>query len=468
MTETPFDIQITDPKTGHTAAVRCTVLLRRLSGVRYTYEGFCEGRPVIVKIFTSPLRGFLHFKREMRGLCRLAERGIPSPALLHSGKDPSGRWAMVLEKITPADDLANLLEKTEDPQQKAKLCLKWLDFVALMHQKGVLQKDLHPGNFLFNGSCLYALDSGTIHFRRSPVSVEQGLEQLAGMLCTMPPALRENPQPLLEQYGRLRELKPTADMLAQLETYIFRQQRRFLRQTLQKTLRNSKRYFSLQEGPYRGMFTRRDWTEETARQFIRQIDQLMEAGQILKRGNTCFVSRVQYGSLDIAVKRYNYKSFWHSLRHTLKGSRARKCWLAAHQLLHCGIPTPRPLAFIIQRQFGLLRQSYLLSEFLPGSNLDEFLKSSSASEEKEKIIIQTKKLLSSLAENGLVHHDLKPSNIRLINAQPVLIDLDAIRSQLFLRRKDSIQKEMEAAFYKRLEPFIHAAHPKQCGKIVPQ
>ncbi|HOK66547.1 MAG TPA: lipopolysaccharide kinase InaA family protein [Anaerohalosphaeraceae bacterium] len=466
--EIPLEFPITDPKTGHTAAVRCTALLRRLTGMRCTYDGFWKGQPVIVKIFTSPLRGFLHLKREMRGLRRLAERGIPSPALLHSGKDPSGRWALILEKITPADDLANLLEKTEDPQQKAELCLKWLDFVALMHQKGVLQKDLHPGNFLFNGSRLYALDPGTIHFRRNPVSIEQGLEQLAGMLCTMPPALRENPQPLLEHYGRLRGLKPTADTLARLETYIFRQQRRLLRQTLPKTLRNSKRYFSLQEGPYRGMFTRQDWTEETARQFIRQIDLLMEAGQILKRGNTCFVSRVQFGSLDIAVKRYNYKGFWHSLRHTLKDSRARKCWLAAHRLMHCGIPTPRPLAFIIQRRFGLLRQSYLLSEFLPGSNLDEFLKSSAACEEKEKIVRRVKTILSSLAANGMVHHDLKPSNIRLTNAQPVLIDLDALRSQLFLRRKDSIQKEMEAAFCKRLEPFIHAAHSKQCGKIVPQ
>ncbi|MEJ5260239.1 MAG: lipopolysaccharide kinase InaA family protein [Anaerohalosphaeraceae bacterium] len=458
MTNTPLEIAITDPKTGHTAVVRCTALLRRLSGVRYTYEGFWETRPVIVKIFTSPLRGFLHFRRETQGLSRLAERGIPSPALLHSGKDPAGRWTLVLEKITPAKDLANLLEKTEDPQQKAELCLKWLDFIALMHQKGVLQKDLHPGNFLWDGSRLYALDPGTIRFRRSPISAEQGLRQLAGMLCTIPPAVRENPQPLLEHYGRIRGWKPTDEMLARFEKYIAQRQRRLLRQTLKKTLRNSKRYFSLQEGSVRGMFTRQDWTEETARQFIRQIDSLMEAGQILKRGNTCFVSRVQFGSLDIAVKRYNYKGFWHSLRHTLKGSRARKCWLAAHQLLHCGIPTPRPLACIIQRQKGLLLQSYFLSEFLSGSNLDEFLKSSAASQEKEKILNRTKKIIFSLADNSLAHYDLKLSNIRISNGQPVLIDLDALRPQLLWRKKGSIQKKMEAAFGKRLEQFIHAAH----------
>lgn len=468
MTQTPFELQITDPKTGRTVSVRCTSLLRRLAGKRYTYEGLWQDRPVIIKVFTHPFRSFLHFRRETQGLCRLAECGIPSPALLHSGKDPAGRWALVLEKITPAEDLANLLEKTEAPEQQTDLCLKWLHFVALMHQKSVLQKDLHPGNFLWDGSRLYALDPGTIRFRRSPISAEQCLRQLAGMLCTIPPAVRKTPKLLLESYCQIRGWKTTDKMLIRLEKSLGRHRRRLLRQTLQKTMRDSKRYFSLQEGPYQGMFTRQDWTEETARQFIRQIDALMEAGQILKRGNTCFVSRVQFGSLDIAVKRYNYKGFWHSLRHTLKGSRARKCWLAAHRLIQCNIPCARPLAFMEEWKGGLLRQAYFVSEFLKGSNLDEFLQSPVLPEEKDKIIHRIKTILSSLAENGLAHHDLKLSNIFISNSQPVLMDLDALHLHRFPWGKNSKQKKMEANFSKRLETFTHAWHLKLSGRTVPQ
>lgn len=429
MTQTPFETQITDPKTGRRADIRCIALLRRLPGKRCVFEGLWQAQPVIVKIFTNPWHGRLHFNRERRGLCLLVEHSIPSPKLLHSGKTADGRWALLLEKITPAEDLAQQLEKADDPQQALELCREWFNLVALMHQKGIVQKDLQPGNFLFNGEILYALDPGTICKKRAPLSVRDGLWQLAGMICTMPSFVRQNPHPWLEHYCRQRGWQMSHKMLALLDKFLHKQRQTLVRRTLQKTLRDSKRYFSLQEGPYKGMFTRRDWTPETARQFVRQIDVLMESGQILKRGNTCFVSRVRFGSLDIAIKRYNYKGLWHAVRNTLKGSRARKCWLTAHRLLEYDLPCPAPLAFIEQSSWGLNGQTYFLSVFLDGRTLSAILTDPLLNpEEKESIILETENLLNRLQNAQMIHRDVKLTNFLFYNHQPFLIDLDSIHS----------------------------------------
>jgi len=154
----------------------------------------------------------------------------------------------------------------------------------------------------------------------------------------------------------------------------------------------------------------------------------MDTGRILKNGNTCYVCRVRFNGKDIAVKRYNHKGFIHSLRHTVKGSRARQGWLHAHRLGMLGIDTPRPLAFIEQRKAPLLWKSYLVTEYMRGQNLHSLLQNSSATEQQQsKIIQQIRKLLNKLGKHRITHGDLKHSNILIAEGKPVLTDLDAMK-----------------------------------------
>ena len=95
----------------------------------------------------------------------------------------------------------------------------------------------------------------------------------------------------------------------------------------------------------------------------------MQAGRILKDGNTCYVSRFLWNGQDVVVKRYNHKGFWHSLRHTLKGSRARRNWLHAHRLLWIKISTPAPLAYIEEYAGPLLWRSYFITRFVSAPTL---------------------------------------------------------------------------------------------------
>ena len=89
---------------------------------------------------------------------------------------------------------------------------------------------------------------------------------------------------------------------------------------------------------------------------------------------------------DIVVKRYNHKGFIHSLRHTIKNSRARRGWLHGHRLGMLGIATPKPLAYIEQLKEKLIWKSYLVTEYVEGQKLYDFLQNSNTTKEQHQII----------------------------------------------------------------------------------
>ncbi len=197
---------------------------------------------------------------------------------------------------------------------------------------------------------------------------------------------------------------------------------------LKKCLRTSKRHLQIKAGSYIAMFDRGFCQDVESLDFIEKIDTLMDKGQILKNDDTSYVSHLTWNSKDVVVKRYNHKGFIHSLRHTIKRSRARRNWLHGHRLGMLNIATPRPLAYIEQRRGLLVWQSYLVTEYVKGRELKDFLRDDKTSEKKRSIVSQqVAELLDSLSEHKITHGDLKHSNILITDNGPVLIDLDAMK-----------------------------------------
>jgi serine/threonine protein kinase len=92
------------------------------------------------------------------------------------------------------------------------------------------------------------------------------------------------------------------------------------------------------------------------------------------------------------------------------------------------IATPRPLAYIEQRRGLLVWQSYLVTEYVKGRELRNFLRDNKTSEEERSIAMQeVKNLLNKLGKYRITHGDLKHSNILITESGPVLTDLDAMR-----------------------------------------
>jgi tRNA A-37 threonylcarbamoyl transferase component Bud32 len=179
---------------------------------------------------------------------------------------------------------------------------------------------------------------------------------------------------------------------------------------------------------YRGVFDRRFAGKQSAPEFVRKVDDLMRQGRVLKDDRASFISRVLWNGHDAVIKRYNHRNLWHSLRHTVKGSRARRNWLSAHQLMSLEIATPEPLAYVDQYRGPLLWQSYFVARFVPGPQVHEILHDETVVEsQKQRINDMVLTLLREMAQHGVSHGDMKHTNILYDGTGVVLTDLDAMR-----------------------------------------
>ncbi len=412
---------------GNMTPLDCGRVLRSLPGRREVYEGRCGGQAAVIKLFSSRLHRWRHFRRELKGFEKLAQRGITTATILAKGHCEQG-WILVLKKIENAADIFTLLKNCHRQSEKKQLLSEMLELLARMHMAGIVQEDLHLGNFLWDGKQVYALDPAQMRFFRQAVSEAQSLRQTARLMTNFQTFSQAEKKELLSIYFRLRGWEFDAVRLEQLETLARKITARIKQKAVSKTLRNSTHFARQKTTGLTGMFDRAVFSGTDLPEFMKTIDAAMEAGDILKRGNTCFVSRITFNERDIVVKRYNHKGLWHSLRYTVKGSRARKCWLYGHRLTISGIACAKPLAFIEQRKCGLKWQSYIINEFVDGPNIRQFLDAPNGpAGTKEKVMDKTQRLLRRLAENRMTHGDLKPPNVLVRDEEPVLIDLDSMQ-----------------------------------------
>jgi len=197
--------------------------------------------------------------------------------------------------------------------------------------------------------------------------------------------------------------------------------------SMKKYLRTNKKYLRINTGGWLAVFDRNFCEKPEALNFVKNVAALIQQGEFLKNGDTSSVSRSMWNNKNIVTKRYNHRGFWHSLRHTIKRSRALRCWINGHRLFNLGIPTPKPLAYIEHRKGLLVWTSYLVTEFVDARMLCDFERDSSVSQQQlSRIIGQVKELLERLAKHRISHGDLKHTNILITDKGPVLTDLDAM------------------------------------------
>ncbi|MHC4168023.1 MAG: lipopolysaccharide kinase InaA family protein [Planctomycetota bacterium] len=191
---------------------------------------------------------------------------------------------------------------------------------------------------------------------------------------------------------------------------------------------------------------------------IEQIDTLLHTGQVIKDGDTCHVSRLVWNYKDVVVKRYNHKGLIHSLRHTIKKSRARKAWLHARRLGALNLATPKPVAYVEHRRGLLVWQSYLVTEYVDGQMLYDFVRDDTVAERQQlDAIRQAVELLDEFWKHGITHGDLKHTNVLVTDSGPVLTDLDAMAAHRWTLFYRSRQRKDAERFLKKTDvsPELH-------------
>jgi tRNA A-37 threonylcarbamoyl transferase component Bud32 len=428
MAEFPFQLTIKcDSPENKEESLLCTGLYRAIPGKRAVYDAMWKDTSVVIKVFSHKFKARLHFKRELKGLNQLQNRGLSSVKSLFSGKTHDGRWAIVLEKIVDSATILDVLNKTAEKLKDLDLLIRVCRELAKQHNKGVLQKDLHLGNYLLAGDRIYALDPSQMQFFRHQLPRNKSISQLALLLCSLPISDIKSVRVICQEYFEVRgwHVEKSDETLLQKKMALY--MKRGIRRSLKKTLRTSKGHLKITNKQYSAVFDKGFYIETELLDFVEQLDTLMDSGQVLKDGNTCYVSRLSFSSKDIVVKRYNNKGFLHSLRHTIKRSRARRGWLHGHRLGMLNIATPKPLAYIEQRRGLLVKKSYLVTQYVEGQRLYEFLRDDNVTRQQQLEAMQMiKTMLDKLAKYQITHGDLKHTNILITEIGPVLTDLDGM------------------------------------------
>ncbi|WP_339843365.1 lipopolysaccharide kinase InaA family protein [uncultured Halopseudomonas sp.] len=403
---------------------------RRLVGV-----GKLAGQAVLVKLFIAN-RARQHWQREIDGLAALQAAQLQTPGVLAKGAlAPEGFFictdyleeAVTLQQMwSELGRLSNRLQPSPENPEAITLLGRALSSIGLLHRAGLIQSDLHMGNFLLHGDQVHVIDGDAVIAlsQGQPLSAKDAEKNLAVFFAQLDSCWDSLVELLLIDYLQVnaeRALNPDRLMVQVREVRLKR-----LNDWLSKAVRDCT-HFSV----------RRCWTRFAA--VVRE--QALALGPILdhpnapfagaptlKDGGSSSVTLVETAEGSLVVKRYNIKGILHWLTRFWRPSRAWHSWLAGHRLQFLGIATPAPLAMIESRFGPLRRRAWLVTEYCPGQNLLELFGADGLHPPNDQQGAALLAMTSQLFEARISHGDFKATNLLWDAGQVWLIDLDSMQA----------------------------------------
>jgi len=259
-----------------------------------------------------------------------------------------------------------------------------LRFVERMHEAGVVQEDLHPGNLLVR---LDPLEICLVDLRgirlTDSVSPAERARNLARLCVSFPLPVSDA---VRHESARLRR------------GLLFKRSRRCLR-------RNGE-FAPVWFGCLR-WWVRRPLPDGETTRILENPDQfLAERAELLKRGRSTSVGR----SNGLVLKRHNLHKAGNVLKDLFRASKARRSYRKAYHLELLGIPTARVIATADRRAAGLLLRSYFLMHEVPGARQLGAILAMNGRVDR-RLVWEAGELIGRLHDEGLSHRDLKETNL---------------------------------------------------------
>lgn len=343
-----------------------------------------------LKFFFKPTQA----RQEWELAQQLEARAIPIVRHVALGERHS--WRGVEESILVTEGFDGV-EASEITDLDPEIVLK---FVHAMHDRGVVQDDLHLANLLVKRDPfelrLVDLHGTRVHASLSP---EERQHNLALLRVFLP--IRVSP----EIEARSRELR-----------------KRLLHERSRRCLRNNRDFARERHGGMKWQIRLEFLTAATQRALAAPDEFLASRATPLKTGQSSTVGKAD----GLVLKRYNLRKLANLLKDLFRASKARRGFRKAYHLELTGVPTARAIATADRRFGGLLTRSYLLMEEIPDAiDLTKYLRAGGTPE--PEIVHAAARLLARLHDEGFSHRDLKESNLVLgPHRQLYLIDLDGL------------------------------------------
>lgn len=406
--------------------------LERLEVVRHVPMRRCvcratwQGQAVYVKLFFGD-KAAHYASRDVSGVESLVSADILTPKILcQSAVAELNARAVVFEEILGSKNAEDVWLAASE-SARLKLAERLIKTVATQHAAGLIQTDLYLKNFLVKNDHLYSIDGdgirsvGALTAKKSQANLSVLLSKFDVLM------LEANLSAFLNAYAEVRgwHTPPSVSAIkasvaaARYQATVSYADKKVFRQCTDVDVTSAGGVFSA---------VRSDFSMLNLPQTIAALDALFTPENIIKDGNTCTVAQATIDAVDIVVKRYNIKSFWHGLGRAFRQTRASVSWANAHRLKLLVLATANPVALIEARKFGLSGKAYFLTEYVDAPDVAAFFKQSSDKALRAKAIKCLVQLFYRLYLLSISHGDMKATNIKMLaGGQPLLIDLDSMQ-----------------------------------------
>lgn len=405
------------------ASMTAAAVLRLLPGKRVVFRGEFNGRAVAVKLFAKSASSARHIARERTGFERVRAAGLDCPRIIGHCGSRCGRFeGLIYDFLTDASDLAQHWPRFDDAQKRRWL-QRLVDAMLQLHRRaGAYQQDIHLGNFMLQGEALYVLDLGSIAVRTAPLTRAQCIANLGQLVAQLDVGERPLVADAIDRYFAQCGW-PEDEAQRDLRRATRQAWRDRLRDYLGKALRDCTltRY---EQRFDRVLAVRRTWDGDDLQRFAADPDRFMQAGELLKAGNTATVVKAQLDGRPVVIKRYNIKNWRHAIGRSLRRSRAEHSWCMAHLLEIAGIDSLGPVALLERRHGPLRGTAYFVSTWIEAPDL---LSTGEQRTLSDAELAALDAVLRQMATARLSHGDFKANNLLLRSGRVAIIDLDSMR-----------------------------------------
>lgn len=401
--------------------INCQECLRVLPGKRIIFKGEWQGKQVAIKVFYTPRHHHQYALRELHGLSALESNGFECPTVLYQGTCfMGGKGSVIVTEWIDSPRLGEYWENLSTLEEKRDTLSSVIKLFLNLFNHRLSYYDCHLNNFLVRAGTLILLDGDTVRIHAKPLSTNHQIKSLARCLAQFPHLDDAT-------YHRIFEKTPF-NYIQDCQEYHLQQRQRRVRKFLRKCCRNATQFVQL-SAPFKSAMVIRNRLTPTLKSWMQNPDAIFEKSHKLKDGNSSTVIRCQFAEVDVVIKRYNLKNFWHRIRRIFRHTRAHHAWVNTHHL-HCvGIRTVDPIAYLEYRFLGLHGVSYFVYDHKDGERADVVMTNPSLSDDRRnKLIVEFTKILGQLKRAQLSHGDLKASNFLIADDDTVsLIDVDSLQ-----------------------------------------
>ena len=308
--------------------------------------------------------------------------------------------------------------------------------VKKIHDAGLFHRDLHAGNFLWDGHFLFLTDLHSAKILKT-LSLSQRLWNISLLFQSLRSTLKEKDQSIfMEAYfgEEPLHLRKKEALLQKTHFYMDRIQERHWRSRTKRCLKESTE-FSIENEKGSRYYHRRDvaldFIKTTIKEHLSCVEEKPSA--LAKHSQEVNVSILNDGTQRVCVKQFCYPTFWSGFKENFRRSKGLRAWVAGNGLRARGIPSLKCLAFVENRDWLRLKQSFLLMEaFGANQEMDRYIsKGFSDFKEKRYFVNVFVRWLSNLHKGGLYHRDMKTCNISVSKSRETwdfyLLDLEDVR-----------------------------------------